>query len=140
MLRQVQQLDPIDFVRFNEYLSRIVKRTGVANTQDHRTARTHFCGTLNDIAFIEETVFEKCFAEVIKTNKNQELFGIESRVKSKRVNVILPSKLYSYSIWFRYDERDGKATMEIADKDIWLLCKVDGEILEILGRLERKID
>lgn len=121
-------------------MGQITKKTGTTDTIPHRTSRCHFHGTIKEIQEIEEIVLNKWAVAIVKDNKDERLFGCENVVRRKELSVILVSKVYAFPLWIMYDSRNGKATMEIRDKDIWHLCGASNDMLERLGKLERKVD
>ena len=132
LIRQVQALDTIEFLRFTESLNHITKKR-ISNN-----SRTHFAGTVYQIKQIEGVILKRTIAEVISDSKDSQLFGIKTIVTCKKINIMLPSKIYAYPIWLRYDGRDNTATLEIRDRDIWQLCKIDDNMLTWISHLERK--
>ncbi len=93
-------------------------------------------GLTQDVDAIEKQVNNGRYSAVREKTKYPSLFGIKSAVETHNYKVTPPNVRYSFMIRFNRDSRNGHSTIDVKDKDVGWLWKLNPDILKSLSKLE----
>jgi hypothetical protein len=69
-----------------------------------------------------------------KPKTYDNLFGVESVVKTIVLDVLIPNEAYLFPVRFLYDNRPNSlSVIDVRDKDMWWLLRVAPAIIKLMG-------
>lgn len=94
-----------------------------------------YAGKSETVLAIESLVRSKVTCTQRKTDTHDYLFGIKSVVETRVWNVIIWKDAYEFPMRIFIDGRDNTGVIDVRNKDVWHLCRIDSEVIKLLAQL-----